>query len=126
MAGVQRSWRLFLSPIIGLAFGFGLLLILFAVGCSHIQPETAERTFQGRVVYKDFEGGFYGILTEAGERLNPVNLPAECRQKGIRVRGTYRLLEGTMTIQMWGRPVELLRIICQESDIPGPGQGSAP
>jgi hypothetical protein len=73
------------------------LLIEFAVKC------------------KMWTGGFFGILTEEGERLNPVNLPVKCRQNGLRVRGTYRFLEQTMSIQMWGQPVELLSITCLES-----------
>ena len=83
-----------------------------------MHPKTDGQAFQGQVVYKGFEGGFFGIVTDAGERLNPVNLAPECRQNGLRVQGTYRPLEGTVTIQMWGQPVELLQITCQEDDAP--------
>ena len=119
MAGIGGYWRVFLRLLAGQVLGFCLLLVPLAAGCSHLQPEADGRAFQGRVVYKDFEGGFFGIVTDAGERLNPVNLPAECRQKGLRVQGTYHSLEGTATFQMWGQPVELLQITCQEGDAPG-------
>ncbi len=119
MAGIGGYWRLFLRLLVGQVLGFGMLLVPLAAGCGHLQPEADGRAFQGRVVYKDFEGGFFGIVTDAGERLNPVNLPAECRQNGLRIQGTYRPLEGTMTFQMWGQPVELLQITCQEGDAPG-------
>jgi hypothetical protein len=53
-------------------FGLSVLQVLFVVGCSSLQPEPNARAFQGRIVYKDFEGRFFGILREKGERLNPV------------------------------------------------------
>ncbi|MFP4285683.1 MAG: hypothetical protein ACLFQG_09035 [Desulfovermiculus sp.] len=116
MTGSGRSWRSFFAIFAGLVVGLSLLVISISAGCSSLQPEPNARAFQGRIVYKELEGGFFGILTEKGERLNPVNLPAKCRQNGLRVQGTYRVLEQTMTIQMWGEPVELLRITCQEID----------
>jgi hypothetical protein len=119
MAGTGGYWRVFLRLLAGQVLGFGLLLVPLAAGCSHLQTEADGSVFQGRVVYKDFEGGFFGIVTDAGERLNPVNLPAECRQKGLRVQGTYRPLKGTVTFQMWGQPVELTQISCQEGGAPG-------
>ena len=119
MAGIGGYWRLLLRLLVGQVLGFGLLLVPLAAGCSHMLPATNGKAFQGQVVYKAFEGGFFGIVTDAGERLNPVNLPAECRQNGLRVQGMYRPLEGTMTFQMWGQPVELLQITCQEGDAPG-------
>ncbi|MFO7878106.1 MAG: hypothetical protein R6U55_16170 [Desulfovermiculus sp.] len=117
MAGVGGSWRSLLGLFASLVVGLSLLLIFLAAGCSSLQPEPNEEAFQGRIVYKDLEGGFFGILTEKGERLNPVNLPAKCRQNGLRVQGTYRVLEETMSIQMWGELVELLSITCQERDM---------
>lgn len=117
MTGAGGSWRSFFGLSAGLVVGLSVLLVLNAVGCSSLQPESNARDFRGRIVYKDFEGGFFGILTEKGERLNPVNLPPKCRQNGLRVRGTYRFLEQTMSIQMWGQQVELLRITCQERDM---------
>ena len=119
MAEMGAYWRSFFRLPVGQVLGFCLLLVPLAAGCSHLQPEADGRAFQGRIVYKDFEGGFFGIVTDAGERLNPVNLPAECRQKGLQVQGTYRSLEGTATFQMWGQPVELLQITCQGGDMPG-------
>lgn len=121
MAGIGGYWRVFLRLLAGQVLGFCLLLVPLAAGCSHLQPEADGRAFQGRIVYKDFEGGFFAIVTDAGKRLNPVNLPAECRQKGLRVRGMYRPLEQMMTLQMWGQPVEILRITIEDGDLSGTG-----
>jgi hypothetical protein len=95
----------------------GVLLGLLAAGalfgCSPVQSETASAdgiAFQGRIVNLEFEGGFFGIVTLQGERLNPHRLPQECQQDGLRVTGRYRERPDRLTVQMWGRPVEILSI----------------
>jgi hypothetical protein len=58
---------------------------------------------QGKVQFLNLEGGFYGIITETGQKLLPMNLPAEYRQNGavVRVKGKVK---NVMTIQQWGTP----------------------
>jgi len=80
-------------------------------GCAGLgMSEPAGTAFQGRIVFNDFEGGFYGILTREGKRLDPLHLPQELKREGLRVRGRYRLKEGLATTHMWGRPVGILEI----------------
>ena len=87
------------------------LLLCMLTGCAWLRlGEPQGRPFRGSVVFKDFEGGFYGIVTEEGERLDPLHLPQEFKNKGLRVQGRYLLQEGAATIHMWGRPVQLLEI----------------
>lgn len=61
---------------------------------------------QGTVQFLNLEGGFYGIITDSGKRLLPMNLAKEFRQNGaiIRVKGKVK---NVLTIQQWGTPFEI-------------------
>ena len=86
----------------------GLMILLGALtGCFH-EMDTMEGT--GTIRYIDLEGGFYGIETDAGQQLDPVNLRSEFRQDGLRVRFRVRMVKEVMTIHQWGSPVEVLEM----------------
>jgi hypothetical protein len=84
------------------------LTMLLACACSsdHTATENDPVPFTGTVTYLDFEGGFYGIVTNAGENLYPINLEQDHKIDGLTVHGTYAL-SGTATIHQWGTPVEI-------------------
>ena len=63
----------------------------------------------GTIKYIPLEGGFYGIETEKGEKYLPLNLPAEFKKDGLKVWFKAKPKKGA-TIQMWGKPVEILEI----------------
>jgi hypothetical protein len=87
------------------------VLLCAILGCAGLGLSQAAGTpFQGRIVHNDFEGGFYGIVTREGKRLDPLQLPEGLKRKGLLVRGRYRLKEGIATTHMWGSPVEILEI----------------
>lgn len=67
-------------------------------------------SFNGKVVRLEFEGGFWGIVTDDGQNLNPSNLPADFQHEGLRVRGKAQAREGVMGIQMWGTPVHIIAL----------------
>mgnify|MGYP006286871513 CR=1 FL=1 len=69
--------------------------------------------FSGKVVHVAVEGGFYGIITDSGEKLDPVNLPPSFRQDGLRISGTYVEKTGIYSLRMWGKVVELVDIKMQ-------------
>lgn len=67
-------------------------------------------TFTGRVERVELEGGFWGIVTDDGQKLDPGKLPETVQVDGLRVQGRAQVLTDVMTIRMWGTPVELLEI----------------
>ncbi|MCL5268746.1 MAG: hypothetical protein M1469_11700 [Bacteroidetes bacterium] len=94
----------------------GVSLVLFlslisvsAAGCSSFSLVRSYYVAFGRVIQVDEEGGFFGIKTDSGGRLYPVNLPVEFQQDGISVRVTYRIAEGPAT-QDWGTPIRIIDI----------------
>ena len=62
------------------------------------------------VSYIDLEGGFYGIITDDGERHEPVNLHVDYQVDGLRISYKYKLLQDVGSYRMWGTPVEILEI----------------
>jgi len=66
-------------------------------------------TFQGTIHFYNLEGGFYGIVTNEGQKLLPMNLDKSFHQPGavVKVSGEY---VDIMTIQQWGAPFKIKHI----------------
>lgn len=62
------------------------------------------------VEYLTLEGGFYGLVTQNGEKLLPMNLSKEYQHAGTVLRVTGKKLTDVMTIQQWGTPFELTSV----------------
>ena len=64
---------------------------------------------RGRVQFLNLEGGFYGIITDSGKKLLPMNMKKEFAQNGaiVRVKGKVK---NVMTIQQWGTPFTITDI----------------
>ena len=66
---------------------------------------------QGRIVWNDFEGGFYGIIDENGTKYFPLHpLDQNLQVDGITVKFVLRSKADIATIVMWGTPVSVIRI----------------
>ncbi|MBI4115142.1 MAG: hypothetical protein HY447_01050 [Candidatus Omnitrophica bacterium] len=59
------------------------------------------------MTYINLEGGFYGIIDEAGNRYLPVNLPEEFKKDKLHVLFRAVPVQDQMGIQMWGVHVRL-------------------
>lgn len=60
----------------------------------------------GTVRKVNLEGGFYGIVTDEGRDLYPVNLADEFRRDGARIRFSHEAA-AVFTMHQWGSPVTL-------------------
>jgi len=101
-----------------------LMLLAAAGGCKGTQqgggaatPANAEqgrpaasRQITGVVKHLDLEGSFYGIITDDGQRLDPVNLPGAFQQDGLRIKARVEPLEGQVSVHMWGTLVRIIDI----------------
>ncbi len=106
--GSRNLARLYGTVVIGLG------LIGASEGCHHPSPADSKtgavpsQTVTGTVRYIDVEGGFYGIVTDDGKKLDPVNLPREFRKDGVRIRARVEPLQDRISIRMWGTPVRII------------------
>ena len=64
----------------------------------------------GTIRYMDFEGGFYGIVSDDGENYYPGTLDEALQKDSLRVRFELRELKDVMTFVMWGRVVDVVNI----------------
>lgn len=64
-------------------------------------------TFSGRVTRVPLEGGFYGIVSDKGEKYDPLDLKEGFRKDGLRVEVTARPRPDMASFHMWGEMVEI-------------------
>ncbi|HSV32184.1 MAG TPA: hypothetical protein VLH40_09225 [Atribacteraceae bacterium] len=64
----------------------------------------------GTIRHVELSGGFYGIVGDDGLHYEPINLPREFWEDGLRIAFTARPLDDWASIYMWGRIVEILSI----------------
>ena len=88
-----------------------LLIILMMISVGFLSGCT-ENIIQGSgtIQFNDFEGGFYGIVGDDDEYYDPINLPTEFKEDGIRVKYSLKILENQESIHQWGTMVEIIKI----------------
>jgi hypothetical protein len=67
-------------------------------------------TFDATVRKIELEGGFYGLISDAGVKYLPLDLPKAYKSDGLRVTVKARHVEEIPTIYMWGRQIKVLEI----------------
>lgn len=87
-----------------------LLSILFLSSCKNQYPVDAKIETTATINYISLEGGFYGIVTEDGKHLDPINLKDEYKQNGLKVKLTYKERTDLASFHMWGRLIEIIEI----------------
>ncbi len=65
---------------------------------------------EGIVRYLQFEGGFYGIIGDDGEKYKPMNLEPQFEVDGLKVKVRARMVKGLAGIHMWGKFIEIMEI----------------
>ena len=78
------------------------------VGCEDDDGGLVHGT--GTIVWLSFEGGFYGIVADDDEHYDPINLPQDFHEDGLRVWFMAKIRDDLASFHMWGRIVEILEI----------------
>ena|SRR5918994_549978 len=77
---------------------------------SSVATEGDVMALQGTVRFFDLEGGFFAIQADDGKTYDPVNLDAEYKKDGLRVRFTARRRDDVITTRMIGPTIEIVTI----------------
>jgi len=94
------------------AFCIPMAFVLISMWYSCADKERGRSTVSGKgiIVHVDLEGGFYGIVSETGERYDPLDLPDEFREDSISVYFEGTPKENMVTFRQWGTALELSTI----------------
>ena len=104
-----------------------LMTLIFAVHCGSddsqnsstitgVVVEGNEARGNARVVFNDFEGGFYAIIDANGQKFDPVNLSAEFQTDGLNVAFIAIVLIDQVSVHNWGQVVEIQSIAVSTGD----------
>ena len=74
------------------------------------EAEPENLTILGFITYVELEGGFFGIMTEEGAKYFPEYLAPDYKVDGLSVRVVAKPQEQILGIQMWGTPIEIIKI----------------
>ena len=88
------------------------VVVVVTAGCLSPGGGDGEETISGTgvVTYIDLEGGFYGVVSDDGEKYDPINLGAEFQVDGLRVSFEVKIREDMVSTHMWGTLVEIVKI----------------
>ncbi len=75
---------------------------------SHVTDKQEQVWQQVTVKYYGFEGGFYGLITRAGDKLLPMNLAKQYQLSGTVLKVKGQIIKDMMTIQQWGQPFKIM------------------
>ena len=67
-------------------------------------------TLTGQIIYKQLEGGFYGFVTNNGDKYMPSGLKSEYLQNGLIVELKVELMPDMLTFQQFGDVVKVLEV----------------
>jgi hypothetical protein len=76
---------------------------------SIFDPIKESFSFNGKITYLSFEGGFYGIISEDGERYDPINLPDEYQKEDLNVQ-VFAMVDHGQSFHMWGTMIKIYSI----------------
>ncbi|MEN3185539.1 MAG: hypothetical protein ABDK94_05755 [Atribacterota bacterium] len=83
-------------------------LVTFAGCIVEVNQSLLEIT--GTVRFVELEGGFFGVVADDGTQYEPINLPKEYYQDGLRVHLWAKIREDYASIFMWGTIIEIGKI----------------
>ena len=66
------------------------------------------KRISGKVVYQNFSGGFWGIVSDSGKEYRPVNFPNQLKKEGVRVDIVIEKMKDEVSLFMWGEPVKIV------------------
>ena len=90
-----------------------ILLVIFLVILAVlmvIKPCTPSIRDQGTVVYRNLEGGFWGIVSVEGKKYLPMNFDPAFHKDGLHIKFKARKEKNVFTTTMWGTPIHIISV----------------
>ncbi|WP_371374504.1 hypothetical protein [Thalassotalea aquiviva] len=74
------------------------------------KPKEQFQWYTGTIKFINLEGGFYGLMSNTGEKFLLLNLAKEFQQDGAKVKILGRVDNSIMTIYQWGVPFRVKHV----------------
>jgi len=75
-----------------------------------VKNSSVEQWHKVTVKYFDFEGGFYGLISNEGKKFLPMNLTKKYRVDGTLLEVKGKVIKDMMTIQQWGTAFNITEV----------------
>ena len=108
----MKAHKSLVNMVLVVGLGFGTLAVASCDSTSpgkagQPTPSQAQVKTGGTVVFRESNGGFYGILTDKGGQVEPKNLDPKFRADGLHIAFTGTLDTSHLGEHQWGNPIEL-------------------
>lgn len=104
----------FITGLIVSIIGISILAVsIFHFMYLNVEKSTGQENIvsgTGTITFLDFEGGFYGIVSDDGEHYDPIALGETFQVPGLRVFFKVQIEENMSSSHMWGKIVRVLHI----------------
>ncbi len=84
---------------------------------NNVKPEVQKVTVEKEMVWHtvtvkhfDMEGGFYGLVSDKGDKFLPRNLAKEYQLPGTKLKVQGEVIKGMITIQQWGKVFNITNV----------------
>ena len=92
-------------------------LLSTQAGCDNVGPrgttsvsQAPLTTVTGTVVFRENNGGFFGVLTDNGGQLEPMALDPQYQQDGVRIKLMGRVDNAQLGKHGWGNAVSVDKV----------------
>jgi len=106
--GLNVEFKAYLMPINPAYRMWGSPIRIISITVDSTKTATIETT--GTVTWVPLEGGFYGIIADDGAQYDPLNLPENYSQDGLRIRFAAVEEPDVVSFHMWGMFVTITEV----------------
>ena len=103
-----------------LSLALAIVCTITVESCNNVDPVSSPKitngqaiAIGGQVVYRDKDGGFYGILADNGGQFEPILLDQQFKTDGARIKITGTLDPTHLGKHGWGNIVDIQKVTAQ-------------
>lgn len=76
----------------------------------------------GTILYQQLEGGFFGFISDSGDKYLPIGLAKQFKQNGLKVKLVATKIEDIVTTQQFGQSIKVIEVTVIDKSKVSPAQ----
>lgn len=76
----------------------------------------------GTILYQQLEGGFFGFISDSGDKYLPIGLATQFKQNGLKVKLVATKIEDIVTTQQFGQSIKVIQVTVIDESKVSPAQ----